>query len=130
MNNKLDTGTKISLLWIVVLMNMIFADILSLFIPGVQEQLIEFSGETSMPIPMLMLIGAVVHQIPIFMIFLSRVLKYSLNRKLNIFAAIFTIIYVVGGGSLFPHYIFIASIEVLCMIYIIWIAYRWKEIDV
>jgi hypothetical protein len=94
MNNKLDTGTKISLLWIVVLFNMIFADILSLFIPGVHENLALFAGDTS--ISMLMLIGAIVHQIPIFMVFLSRVLKYSLNRKLNIFAAIFTIIYVIG----------------------------------
>jgi hypothetical protein len=76
-----------------------------------------------------MLIGAIVHQIPIFMVFLSRVLSYSLNRKLNIAAAIFTIIYVIGGGSLLPHYVFIASIEVACMAAIVWVAYKWEKIQ-
>lgn len=128
MNTKLDTGTKISLLWIIVLFNMIFADILSLFIPWVHDTLAAFAGET--PISTLMLIGAIVHQIPIFMVFLSRVLGYSLNRKLNIAAAIFTIIYVIGGGSLLPHYVFIASVEVACMVAIVWIAYGWREGEV
>lgn len=125
MNTKLDIGTKISLLWIVIMFNMVFADILSLFIPGVQEQLIEFAGDTS--IASLMLIGAIVHQIPIFMIFLSRVLKYKINRWVNIIASVITIIYIIGWGSLLPHYIFIGTIEVLCLIFIIWIAYKWSN---
>lgn len=127
MTTKLNTETKISLLWIIVLFNMVFADILSLFIPWVHNQIAEFAWDTS--IATLMLIGAIVHQIPIFMVFLSRILSYNLNRKLNITAAIITIIYVIWGGSWFPHYLFIASIEVLCMIYIILIAYGWKKIQ-
>lgn len=104
---------------------MVFADILSLYIPGIHEQLAEFAGDT--PIAHLMLIGAVVHQIPIFMIFLSRVLKYKTNRLVNIIASFITIIYVVGGGSLLPHYIFIAAVEIACLLLIIWIAWRWKN---
>ncbi len=124
---KIDTKVKLSTLWIIIMFNMVFADILSLFIPWMLEELIEFAGDT--PISHLMLIGAIIHQIPIFMIFLSRILNYKTNRILNITASIITIIYVIWGGSLFPHYIFIATVEVILMLYIIKISYNWREQD-
>lgn len=124
---KIDIKVKLSTLWIIIMFNMVFADILSLFIPWMLEELIEFAGDT--PISHLMLIGAIIHQIPIFMIFLSRILNYKTNRILNITASIITIIYVIWGGSLFPHYIFIATVEVILMLYIIKISYSWREQD-
>jgi hypothetical protein len=122
---KPDTETKLSILWILVMFNMAFADILSLFIPGIHEELAAFAGDT--PVANFMLIGAVIHQIPIFMIFLSRVLGWKANRRANIGAGIITIVYVVGGGSLLPHYLFIATVEVLTMLYIIRIAWQWPN---
>ena len=125
--NKVSLSTKLSLLWIIVLLNMAFADILSLYIPGVHEMIAGFAGDT--PIANLMLIGAIAHQIPLAMILLSKVLRPKLNRILNIVAAVLVIVYVVGGGSTYPHYIFIASIEVLCLIYIIRLSVRLKELE-
>ena len=87
------------------MINMAYADILSLHIPGILEELALFAGET--PITQLMLIGAIMMEIPIAMIFLSRVLKYKVNRWANIITSVITIAYVVGGGSPYPHYIFI-----------------------
>ncbi|MCP4438351.1 MAG: hypothetical protein GY810_05350, partial [Aureispira sp.] len=55
-----------------------------------------------------------------------RVLKYKVNRLANIVAAIFTIIYVIGGASLTPHYIIIATIEVILLLLIIFNAWKWK----
>lgn len=124
---KLDMKVKLSTLWIIVLFNMVFADILSLYIPGIHEELAAFAGDTS--IAQLMLIGAIMHQIPIFMIFLSRILKYKVNRQMNIVASIITITYVIGGGSLMPHYLFIATIEVVCLLLIIWMAWRWSNFE-
>jgi len=43
-------------------------------------------------------------ELAIVMILLSRVLTYRLNRWLNIIASIITIVFVVGGGSAYPHY--------------------------
>jgi len=63
-------------------------------------------------------------EIPIAMIFLSRVLKYRANRWANIIAAAITIAFVVGMGSTDLHYIFFATIEVVCMSLIVW--YAWK----
>ncbi len=118
-----DTKLLLSTLWIVVMINMLKADILSLYIPGVLGELAEFAGET--PITQLMLGGAIMMEIPIAMIFLSRILKYKTNRWVNIITGILTIVFIVGGGSLYPHYIFIAAVEVLCLLFIIGIAWRW-----
>ena len=116
---------KLSTLWVVVMFNMLAADVLSLFIPGVHEDLAETAGET--PISQLMLVGAIVMEIPIVMIFLSRILKYRVNRWANIIAAVITIVYVIGGGSTYPHYIFLATVEVLCMLLIIRYAWVWPD---
>jgi hypothetical protein len=120
-----DTKVLLSTLWIVVMINMAYADILSLHIPGLLEELAIFAGET--PITQLMLIGAIMLEIPIAMIFLSRVLKYKVNRWANIIASVITIAYVVGGGLLYPHYLFIATIEVVCMLLIAWNAWKWTN---
>ena len=122
---KIDTKVLLSTLWIVVMINMLKADILSLYIPGALDELVEFAGET--PIPLLMLGGAIMMEISIVMIILSRVLKYGLNRWLNIIAGIITIVFVVGPGASYPHYIFIATVEVICLLLIIWNAWKWSS---
>lgn len=121
-----DIKNKLSLLWIVVMFNMIFADILTLLIPEFLQEFV--SGSTPFPITQeLMLIMAIIIEIPIIMIFLSQVLKIKVSRWINIIAAIITIVFVVVGGSLIPHYIFFASIEVLCLLLIIWYSWNWTK---
>ena len=93
---KIDTKVLLSTLWIVVMINMLKADILSLYIPGTLDELVKFAGETR--ITQLMLSGAIMMEISIVMIFLSRVLKYRVNRWANIITSIITIAFVVGGG--------------------------------
>ena len=121
---KIDTKVLLSTLWIVVMINMLMADILSLYIPGALDELAKFAGET--PITQLMLGGAIMMEISTAMIFLSRVLKYKANRWANIITSIITIVFVVGGGSPYPHYIFIATIEVACLLLIVWNAWKWS----
>jgi hypothetical protein len=124
---KFDTKTLLSTLWTVVMINMAYADILSLHIPGTLDEVAKTSVSTGTPIPQLMLGGAIMLEIPIVMIFLSRVLKYKVNRWANIIASVITIAYVIGGGILFPHYIFIATVEVVCMLLIVWFAWKWTK---
>jgi hypothetical protein len=122
---KLDRRVLLSTLWIVVMINMLKADILSLYIPGSLDELVKFSGDT--PITQLMLSGAIMMEISIAMIFLSRILNYRVNRWANIITSIITIVFVIGGGSTYPHYIFIATIEVVCLLLIAWIAWKWSS---
>jgi hypothetical protein len=120
---KMDTKVLLSTLWIVVMINMLKADILSLFIPGALDEVAKTSVSTGTPIPQLMLGGAIMMEISIAMIILSRVLKYSVN----IIVSIITIAFVVDGGVSYPHYIFIAIVEVICLLLIIWNAWKWTN---
>ena len=121
---KIDTKVLLSTLWIVVMINMLKADILSLYIPGAADELAKTAGET--PITQLMLGGAVMMEISTVMIILSLVLQVRVNRWVNIIVSIITIVFVVGGGASYPHYIFIAAVEVVCLLLIIWFAWKWR----
>lgn len=126
---KLDTKVLLSTLWIVVMVNMLKADILSLYIPGSAEEVARTSASTGTPIPQLMLGAAIMMEISIAMIILSRILKYGVNRWVNIIVSLITIAFVVGGGATYPHYIFIATVEVICLLLIIGLAWMWRNGD-
>lgn len=122
---KIDTKALLSTLWIVVAINMVKADVLSLYIPGSVDEVAKTAGDT--PIPLLMLGGAILMEISILMILLSRVLERGVNRWANIVAGAITIAFVAIGGATYPHYIFIATIEVICLVLIIWFAWKWRN---
>lgn len=126
---KIDTKILLSTLWVVVMINMLKADILSGFIPGAAEEVAKTSVSTGASIPQLMLIGAIMGQLGIAMIILSRVLKYGINRWVNIVVSIVTIAYIWGGMSSYPHYIFIAAVETICLLLIIWFAWTWRNVE-
>jgi hypothetical protein len=124
---KVDPKVLLSTLWIVVMINMLKADILSLNIPGTMEEVVKTAASAGASIPQLMLMGAIMGQLGIAMIILSRVLKYEINRWANIVVGIVTIAYIWGGAASYPHYIFIATIETLCLLLIIWFAWTWRN---
>lgn len=124
---RIDTKVLLSTLWIVVMFNMLKADILSLFIPGMADELAKSSASTGASIPQLMLFGAVMGNLAIAMIILSRVLPYGINRWANIVVGIVTIAYIWVGMTSYPHYIFIATIETICLLLIVWYAWRWRN---
>ena len=122
--DKTDLKVLLTTLWIVVMFNMIFADILTLYIPELLQEVV--TGSKPVQITQELMLGmAIIIEIPIAMIFLSRVLKYRANRWANIIASVITILFVVVGGSLVLHYIFFATIEVVCLSLIIWYAWKW-----
>jgi hypothetical protein len=120
---KLDVKTRLSTLWIVVLINMLFADVFSIMVALVNKGTINIPGE----VRTIMAIAALVTNVPIMMIYFSRVLNYKVNRITNIIAAIFTILYVIGGGDTAPHYLIITIIEVLLLLVIIFYSIKWKN---
>ena len=122
---KIDTKVLLSTLWIVVMINMLKADILSLYVPGSADELARTAGE--IPITQLMLGGAIMMEISVVMIILSRVLKYRMNRWVNIIVSIITIAFIWGGAASYPHYLFIATVETICLLLIIWNAWKWSE---
>ena len=128
-NKKIDTKVLLSTLWIVVMINMAYADILSLHIPGAFDEMTKTSVSIGTTIPQLMLGGAIMTEISIIMILLSRVLKYGLNRWVNSVVSIVTIAYIWGGMASYPHYIFIAAVETICLLLIIGFAWTWRNVE-
>ncbi len=126
---KIDTKVLLSTLWIVVMINMLKADILSLNIPGAAEEVAKTAASAGASIPQLMLGGAIIGELAIAMIILSRVLKYGINRWVNIIMGIITIAYIWGGMASYPHYLFIAGVETICLLLIIWVAWKWRIIE-
>ena len=114
-----DMGTRISTLWVVVMLNMVFADILTFITPGKLQEL--WAGQAGVHITPGLLLGfAILIEIPIAMIFASRILKPKANLWANTVAAVVTTAFVVGGGSLTLHYVFFATVEVACMALVVW----------
>ena len=124
---KFDTKVLLSILWIVVMINMLQADILSLFIPGSVEEVEKTAASSGASIPQLMLGAAIIGQLCIAMIILSRVLKHGINRWVNIIVGIVTIAYIWGGMASYPHYIFIATVETICLLLIVGFAWTWTN---
>ena len=123
-----EMKAKLSTLWIFIMFNMVFADIFSFMYPGFLKQIVAGSAVDGTQItPAFLLIAAMVTEISIAMVFLSRLLKYGVNRWANIIGGVITILWVIGGGSTTLHYIFFASIEVVCSLVIIWLAWTWRD---
>jgi hypothetical protein len=98
---------------------MAFADIVAFIQPGGLQGM---AGPGGMEITQgLLLVFAILLEIPIAMVFLSRILKRGANRWANTVAALITAVFVVGGGSMeLPFYAFFAIVEVACMALIVW----------
>jgi hypothetical protein len=123
----LNRKEKMSLLWMVVMFNMAFADILTFILPGSLQEIMTGDMGGLRPTQGMLLAFAVLIEIPIVMIVLSRMLKRRINRILNIIASIITMAFVVGGGSATLHYIFCAGMEVMCMLLIILMCVKWPK---
>jgi hypothetical protein len=122
-----EMRARLSTLWIFVMLNMIFADIFSFMHPGVLEQILSGdAGEIQMT-PEFLLAAAIMTEIPIAMVLLSRVLAHKPNRIANLVAAVVTIVFVIGGGSMTLTYVFFAALEIAAMLCVLWFAWRWRN---
>ncbi len=126
---EIDMKVKLSTLWIFVMFNYLYCDILGLFDPVVLKELMTgYAG--GLQITQEFLLGAaILMEIPIAMVLLSRILKYKANRWANIIAgAIMTVVQFSSlffGSSPTIYYIFFSIIEIACTSLIVWYAWKW-----
>ena len=122
----MDVRSKLSTLWIVVLFNMVFADIVGFMNPGALESII--AGQTGFQITQgLLVVFAVLLEIPIVMIYLSRALNRRASQLANTGAVVLTVVFVIGGRSEHLSYLFFATVEVVAMLLILWFAWAWPK---
>jgi Sec-independent protein secretion pathway component TatC len=123
----MDTRAKLSTLWILVLFNMVFADIVGFMNPGSLERIITGSEAAFEITQGLLLVFAVLLEIPIIMVFLSRMLNRRANQLANTAAVVLTTLFVIGGRSDYLSYYFFATVEVVSMLLILWFAWSWPK---
>jgi hypothetical protein len=126
-----DMRARLSTLWIFVMFNYLYCDVLGLMDP---ESLKGFMNGNVGGIDItqgFLLSASILMEIPMAMVLLSRVLKYRANRWANIGAG--TLMTVVQFSTLFfgssptPFYLFFSVIEIACTSVIVW--YAWKSPD-
>jgi Family of unknown function (DUF6326) len=129
-----DTKERLSLLWIFVLFNYLYADVLALW------ALLGSRPEDTPHLGQWALAGsAVLMEIPIAMILASRLLPYRTNRLANIIGG--GIVTLINGFLTFipplfgwgrppalAEYLFFATIETVATSVIIWQAWTWPRV--
>lgn len=125
-----DRKVILSTLWIFVMFNYAYCDILGLMDSTLLQQYLTGVVEGLRLTEEFLLAGGILMEIPIAMILLSRILKHKANRWFNIVAAsIKTVVMImtmfVGTPSL--YYLFFGSVEIATTIFIVYYAWSWRE---
>lgn len=119
----IDPRIKLSLLWVFVALNMAYADLLSLM--DATSPIRGIMAGAPMPAGGL-LAGAILMETGIVMVILPWLLSYKVNRWVTVVAGALNILAVVTGGHGL-YYAFFATVEVACMLLIIWFAWKWTN---
>jgi hypothetical protein len=132
-NNKLieiqDKKIILSTLWVFVMFCIAYADIIGFLEPGALEKI--FNGNVGFDLTAgIIVLISLFQAIPIAMILVSRWFRRDVNRLLNIVASVLTLLYVLGGGNWeSASYIVFASLEVVAMLGILWLAWNWRNLE-
>lgn len=125
----MNKNALLSTLWIFLTLNFIFCDVFSLhYHKDLQNLLAGKVGDTEITQAFL-LVFAMVMEIPILMIILSRTLKPAVNKVFNIVAASLLIVIqttTLLWGENTLHYQFFSVIEITTCIVIVAIAWQRK----
>jgi hypothetical protein len=119
-----DRKVVLSTLWLFAMLNYLYADVFTLFFnPAAQTESLAMPQEA-------LLVFAILMETAIAMVLLSRFLKYGVNRWANMIAGLFHTAFVawsMGGAAQPPFYVFFASIEMVCTLFIAWYAWKWRN---
>ncbi len=125
---KMDRKVQLSSLWIFVTFNYLYCDLIGLMDASLLRQYLTGKIEGLEINERFLLYAAILIEIPISMVLLSRVLPDKPNAWANIFAAfIKTVVMIVTlfMGKPTEYYWFFACIEILTTIVIFVLAVRW-----
>jgi hypothetical protein len=124
---------KLSYLWIFVLFNYLYCDILAFMDSEVLKGFLAGNVEGIQFTPSFLLTMSILMEIPIAMILIARFAPYRINRWANIVAGF--IMTTAQASSLFfgstpsMYYIFFSVIEITCTLLIIYYSWKWRKAE-
>lgn len=126
--NSIDIRTKLSVLWIFILMNLIFRDLHEFASKDFLEEALTGHVNGVKITEGLMLFGGVLAEIPIAMVVLSLVLKKKLNRIFNLISGIIILAFLIFNiQTADTDDFFFLFFEIVASIFILWTAFKWES---
>jgi hypothetical protein len=127
-NETQDMKVRLQTLWIFVMFNYLYADVLGLHDPAVLKEII--TGQVgALEINQGFLLGAaILMETAIAMVLLSRILKHGVNRWANMIVGVIHTAAVLSSmfvGTPSAYYLFFGIIEIVCTSFIVWYAWKW-----
>ena len=127
---KINVKIKLSLLWTSVTLCYLYGDYFELYVPQKTQGLV--NGVNMLDTPMKLFAASLLLVIPALMVFLSIILKSSVNRRLNIILGLFytAIMILIALTSITPwriFYVFLAIVESCITSLIVWYAWKWAK---
>lgn len=125
----IDVKIKLSALWASAMFCYIYGDYFGLFQPGELQTMLQGQMRPLGPVTQTVLLGtSFMMSIPSVMVFLSLVLRPTMNRRVNIIVGvIFTLIMLGTMPGTWAFYIYLGSIEVVLTALIVWYAWTWPK---
>ncbi len=130
-DTKIDVKLKLSALWITMLFVFAYVDIFAVYRADFVEEIL--SGYISgMQVNQAFLMFTTVFiLIPSLMVFLSLVLKPTMNRWTNITVALLyvvsTLYFAISIPNPWIYYNFSSVIEIILLLLIVWFAWKWPK---
>lgn len=126
----MDKKELFSTLWIFVTLNYLYCDLIGLMDKNLLNGYLKGNIEGMIIDENFLFFVAILMEIPIVMVFLSRILNYNANRWANLLAGSIKTIVMISTlfiGSFTAYYLFFAIIEITTTMYIIYLACGWSE---
>jgi len=120
----------LSTLWIFFLFNIFFSDFQWIITPGSLDEIASGFIRGNEVTQSLLFAASVIHVMPVLMVLLSRVMKRTINRWLNISMGAFTLLLTFSSGWDNPDQIFFKVVEVIGLLLIVWYAWKWPKQEI
>ena len=126
----LDTKTKLSALWLFILLNIIFRDLHQFARKGFIEMLLTGTYNGVEVTEELMLLGGFLAEVPIAMVLFSLLLTRRIGRPVTFVAAFITTATLLSSAPSDMDDAFHLIIELAAMVAILWTAWTWPDLAV
>lgn len=125
--DQANTRQKLFALWIFILLNIIFRDIHQMTLKSHLEMLLTGYYNGTEVTDAIMLVGALIVNIPIGMLLVTLLLNRKLSRKLNIIAASLMPLILLSSLPTDMDDVFHLSVELIALVAIIMSSVKWKH---
>jgi hypothetical protein len=123
--HELIIRSRLSALWVFVLINMLLQDVHELFRAGQLEEMISGVVNGTRVTEDLLLVAGIVLEVPIAMVVLSLVLTRRVARWVHTVASVLLVGAIISGGVRDLDDYFFTVMKIIGLAAIVWYSWRW-----